>query len=178
MRTSLIAAVSAIGLLGGSALAQTSSPTPPPSAVPSSRAMAPGAPSAAQPAPPRAPAPNPLTMEDTGKIKGSSVYGSDDKKIGAVETVLMKPESKTVDRLVVSAGGILGIGGHDVALPIDEFKWDGNKDAFVINETAAQLKSMPEWKSASAAAAPSSAPLGSVGSSSGAPSSGSSGTSD
>ena len=93
-------------------------------------------------------------MEDTSQIKGSTVYGSDDKKIGAVSAVLMQPQSKTIDRLVVNEGGLLGVGGHRVAVPITEFKWNGDKDAFTIGKTADDLKSMPEWNAASAASVP------------------------
>ena len=87
-------------------------------------------------------------MEDVSKITGSSVYGSDDKKIGSVSTVLMKPDSKQIDRFVVTEGGVLGVGGRDVALPADEFKWDASKGGFKIAKTEDQLKSMPEWKAA------------------------------
>jgi hypothetical protein len=158
MRANLIVAVSALGLLAGPAFAQTSSP--PAGGVTAPRTTAPGAPTGG-PAPvalPRVPAPDPLSLEDTSQIKGSIVYGSDDKKIGSVSTVLMKPDSKTLDRLVVSEGGVLGIGSHRVALPIDDFKWDRDRDAFKVSETAAELKAMPAWNAASAdiATAPSS----------------------
>ena len=150
MRGSMIAAVSALALLAGPAIAQTSTTTPT-----TPRTATPGSPAAA----PSKPSPNPLAMEDVSKITGSSVYGSDDKKIGDVSTVLMAPDTKKIDRLVVSEGGVLGVGAHHVAVPVDDFKWDGQKDAFKISKTADQLKSMPEWKEpteASATTAPSS----------------------
>src|SRR3954464_15314077 len=57
---------------------------------------------AAQPAPiAQAERPDPLMAEDVSKVRGADVRGRDDKKIGDVETVLMKPESKQVDRVVV-----------------------------------------------------------------------------
>jgi sporulation protein YlmC with PRC-barrel domain len=161
MRSSLIAAVSALALLAGPTLAQTSPPT-------GGATTTPGAPAAGGAVvAPRTPAPNPFTLEDISAIKGSTVYGSDDKKIGDVSTVLMKPDSKTIDRLVVAEGGLLGVGSHRVALPIDDFKWDGQKEAFKISKTADELKAMPEWKSAASASS-------SIPSSSSVPSSGSS----
>jgi sporulation protein YlmC with PRC-barrel domain len=135
MRTSLIATVSALALLAGPALAQTTSP---------GGARPGGAPAASTPAP--KPLPDPMKQEDVSQIKGSAVYGSDDKKIGSVSTVLMKPDSKQIDRFVVTAGGVLGVGGHDVALPADQFKWDASKGGFKISQTEDQLKSMPAWK--------------------------------
>jgi sporulation protein YlmC with PRC-barrel domain len=140
MRSKLIATASALALIAGSALAQTTAPsstnrTPNPTNSMSTTAPA-----------PRTPAANPLKMEDISKISGSAVYGSDNSKIGSISTVLMNPESKTIDRFVVSAGGVLGVGGHKVALPVDQFTWDGEKDGFKLSKTTDDLKAMPEWQ--------------------------------
>jgi hypothetical protein len=85
-------------------------------------------------------------MEDISKINGAPVYGSDDGKIGSISTVLMKPESKTIDRFVVGEGGVLGVGTHYVALPINAFSWDSQRGGFRLAKTADDLKAMPEWK--------------------------------
>jgi len=130
---------SALALLAGPALAQSPSTggpvrTPGPPPITSQPA--------AQPSKPVA---NPLTMEDVSQVKGSPVFGSDDKRIGSVSTVLMKPESKTIDRMVVGEGGMLGVGTHYVALPITDFTWDAQAAAFKIAKTADDVKAMPEW---------------------------------
>jgi sporulation protein YlmC with PRC-barrel domain len=152
MRTGIIAVASVVALLAGSAMAQTSPGSGGPGARPPGGATS-------QPAPAKQPVVNPLTAEDVTKIKGTNVYGSDDKKIGDVSTVLMDPKSKTIDRLVVNAGGVLGMGGHHVALPVDDFSWDGQHEGFKIGKNADELKAMPEWKEGtSTAAASSSAP--------------------
>jgi sporulation protein YlmC with PRC-barrel domain len=88
---------------------------------------------------------NPLNQEDVSKLEGTTVYGSDDGKIGHVSTALMDPSSKKIDRLVVTAGGVLGVGGHRVAIPVEQFSWDAAKGAFKLNTTVAELKQMPEW---------------------------------
>ncbi len=93
----------------------------------------------------RAPAPNPLKQEDVSKIEGTSVLGKDGKKLGSVSNVLMKPDEKTIDRLVVHAGGVLGIGGRYVAMPVADFLWDADAQAFKISKTADDLTSMAEW---------------------------------
>jgi sporulation protein YlmC with PRC-barrel domain len=92
-----------------------------------------------------APKPNPLKSEDVSEITGNAVYGSDDSKLGSVSTVLMNPETKSVDRLVVAAGGVLGVGSHRVAVPISNVSWDADKGGFKISQTAEQLKAAPEW---------------------------------
>ena|SRR5438128_2679477 len=138
MRTIPIAAVAALALMTGVASAQMST-TPNTPARP-----APGATTAPAPAQ-RAPAINPLTQEDVSKIDGTAVYGGDDGKIGHVSTVLMDPSSKKLDRLVITAGGVLGVGGHRVAIPIDQFSWDADRAVFKLGMTQAALKQMPEW---------------------------------
>ena len=132
-----IAAVAALALMTGAASAQMST-------TPSSPARP--APGATTTAPmPKEAAINPLNQEDVSKIEGTTVYGSDDGKIGHVSTALMDPSSKKIDRLVVTAGGVLGVGGHRVAIPVGQFSWDADKGAFKLGTTVAELKQMPEW---------------------------------
>jgi len=92
----------------------------------------------------REPAVNPLTKGELSAIEGTSVYG-EDGKLGYVSTALMDPQTKKIDRLVVSAGGVLGIGGHRVAIPVDQFRWEADNGAFRLTTTMASLRSMPEW---------------------------------
>ena len=142
MRRTLLVAASALTLLAVPALAQTTSPgasnTPRSAGTGTSPSTAPQATSKG----------DPLKQDDVSEIKGAAVYGSDDKKIGTIATVLMKPESKTIDRLVVGAGGLLGVGARDVAMPIDQFQWDAAKGGFKIAKTEDDMKKMPEWKAA------------------------------
>jgi sporulation protein YlmC with PRC-barrel domain len=154
MRTSVIAAVSALALFAAPSLAQTTSP-----------GAAPRTPGASMPAPQKQPQPDPMKQEDVSQIKGAAVYGSDDKKIGSIDTVLMKPETKQIDRLVVGAGGVLGVGAHDVALPVDQFHWDAEKGGFKIAKTEADLKAMPAWQAPGTSTASGAPPAPSSGSS-------------
>lgn len=155
-RTSLIVLSGALMLLGGVASAQTTAPAQRPATPPATSAPSNTGPAATAPA--AKPAPNPLAMEDVSKLNGAVVYGNDDKRIGSVSTALMKPDTKQIDRLVVSDGGILGIGKHLVALPVENFKWDAQKAVFRVSMTADDLKNMPQWKESgteAASAAPS-----------------------
>src|SRR5439155_20630743 len=138
MRTISIAAASAVVLLTASAYAQSQS-------APGDTTPRSGAPAYSPAANPKAMAQNPLKQEDISKIEGTTVLGSDSKKLGDVSRVLMKPEHKTVDRLVIRTGGILGMGGRLVALPIDEFTWFSDAAAFKVLKTADDLQAMAEW---------------------------------
>jgi PRC-barrel domain len=138
MRT-LPITVAALTLLGAAASAQTLPTHNPASPPPPGAGMTP-----ARPAPPK-PAVNPLTQANLGKVKGAAVYGTHDIKLGHVADILMNPTTKKVERLVVSSGGVLGLGAHLVALPLDQFSWDAAQDGFKIAQTADSLKSMPAW---------------------------------
>jgi len=145
------AAVAAVLVLGSAgAWAQSSGP----GAAAPSRTAAP--PSNNAPSTSSAPMKDPLSSEDISQIEGSSVVASDGSSIGKVSTVLMDPASKKVDRLVVAEGGVLGVGAHKVALPVDSFRWDGQKHEFKLQKTADDLKAMPEWQQPQLAEAPSS----------------------
>lgn len=155
MRAIAIAALSTFALISAPAFAQTTPSaggmgTSPPAAATHTGDM--GSTTARPAASQSQPQPNPLTKADVSKITGTDVYGSDDKKIGSISTELMKPDSKTIDRLVISTGGVLGVGAHYVALPIDQFSWDNDKSAFKISSTEKELAGMPAWHEQSAAA--------------------------
>ena len=146
MRKFILAAASVLALTVGAAQAQQSQGTTGTNQAaplpPASDTTTMGQPVANLP-----PAPNPLESQDVSKLDGADVYGADGKKIGDVSTALMNPSNKTIDRLVVSSGGVLGIGMHYVVLPIADFSWDSQKAGFRIAETAKDIKAMPEWKS-------------------------------
>ena len=135
MQKTPIAAAAVLVMLTVAASAQTTSPSAPRPTTPST------APAPVQ----HQPAINPLTKDDVSNVEGTNVYGGDDSKLGYVSTVLMDPQTKKIDRLVVNAGGMLGMGGHRVALPIDQFKWDTAKGGFKLSNTLASLKAMPAW---------------------------------
>ena len=136
MRTIAIAAISAALLSSTSVYAQTTTHPASPGASPPATAPAAAAPR---------PAPNPLKQEMVSNIEGTTVYGKDDSKLGSVSEVLMDPDSKKIDRLVVKTGGVLGVGGHRFALPIDQFTWEADKGVLKVSMDEAAAKSQPDW---------------------------------
>lgn len=153
---SAVSVVALLALGAGNAAAQNAL-SPPPGAGESSSPAA--APNAAANAPNSSasttPMKDPLTSEDISQIDGVSVAGSDGSSIGKISTVLMNPSTKKIDRLVVAEGGVLGVGAHNVALPVDAFRWDAQNNNFVVQKTADDLKAMPEWQKPQLAEAPS-----------------------
>jgi len=79
-------------------------------------------------------------------LKGATIYGADDHKIG---TVSHTHGRGTASLVVVDVGGFLGIGAKPVAVRIGDLDFmrdeDGNVHA-VTGWTKDQLKEMPEHK--------------------------------
>jgi sporulation protein YlmC with PRC-barrel domain len=135
MRATSLLAASAAMLVSAAALAQQ--------APPSGGAINPHPPGLVTA--PRPPAPDPLQQTDVSKLDGAAVIGSDGQQIGDISTVLMRPQDRRIDRLVVHTGGVLGIGGRYVAMPVGDFTWDGVKNAFVVAKTLNDVKYMANW---------------------------------
>ena len=57
------------------------------------------------------------------KILGKAVYNDKNEKIGVVDDLIITPD-KSVFYAIVGAGGFLGMGKHDVAIPVGQFKED------------------------------------------------------
>jgi sporulation protein YlmC with PRC-barrel domain len=56
------------------------------------------------------------------KLIGLNVYNRDNEKIGGI-TELIVDEGGKLDAVVVGAGGFLGVGEHDVAIPFEDVSW-------------------------------------------------------
>jgi sporulation protein YlmC with PRC-barrel domain len=56
------------------------------------------------------------------KVIGLNVYNNDNEKIGGI-TELIVDRSGKIDAVVVGAGGFLGLGEHDVAIPYSQVSW-------------------------------------------------------
>ncbi|KRB21241.1 PRC-barrel domain-containing protein [Mesorhizobium sp. Root172] len=62
-----------------------------------------------------------------GDLKGTTVYGANDAKVGEISDVVLTPDNKT-DAVIVDVGGFLGIGGKEVAVGLDNLKFITDKN--------------------------------------------------
>jgi sporulation protein YlmC with PRC-barrel domain len=94
------------------------------------------------------------------KLVGVNVYNEQNDKIGDINDVIIDASGK-VDGVVVSVGGFLGMGEHDVLMKLDQIKFSNKAsttgstssnskqwypDRGVVNATKDQLKAMPQFK--------------------------------
>jgi len=63
-------------------------------------------------------------------LKGTTVYGANDARVGEIGDVILTPDNKA-DAVIIDVGGFLGIGEKEVAVGMDNLKFmtdkDGNK---------------------------------------------------
>lgn len=124
--------VSVIGLLlTAGAVAQVSTPTP---------------------APPRPTTPPP-TLQGMTEWRGSQLIGMDVKnqqgeQLGEVADLVLDPREAKIKSVVISSGGMLGIGAKKVAVPWEQVKPASDAEAFVVTMTREELQQAPQWESA------------------------------
>ncbi|TGQ09782.1 MULTISPECIES: PRC-barrel domain-containing protein [unclassified Mesorhizobium] len=87
-------------------------------------------------------------------LKGTTVYGANDAKIGTIGDVVLTPDKKP-DAVIVNVGGFLGIGAKEVAVGMDKLKFmtdkNGNKYLYT-NFTKEQLQAQTAYDKSSYAA--------------------------
>ena len=78
------------------------------------------------------------------QILGQHVYNDTNQKVGEVEDIIISPE-RSASYAIVSTGGFLGIGSHDVAIPAAQFKL--SNDRLVLpGATKETLRAMPPFE--------------------------------
>ncbi|MBB5213694.1 PRC-barrel domain-containing protein [Parapusillimonas granuli] len=138
------------------AFAQTTAPAPTNPTAPGSPAVpgspaspatppaAPGAtPPAGSAAAPAAEAKESITgLSVKKKIMGKTVVNENDEKIGEINDVVLAADGKAI-YFIVGAGGFLGMGERDVAIPFKEINQTGDK-LVLSGYTKDQLKALPK----------------------------------
>ena len=75
-------------------------------------------------------------------IIGKSVFNENDEKIGDVSDIVVASDGRSMF-LLIGAGGFLGMGAKDVAVPFDRFE-RSNDRIVLTGYTKEQLKALPE----------------------------------
>ncbi|MEJ8296344.1 PRC-barrel domain-containing protein [Delftia tsuruhatensis] len=77
-------------------------------------------------------------------VLGKSVYNEEGKTVGKIDDVIVAPD-KAVSYAIVGAGGFLGMGKHDVAIPVNQFRVENNKIT-LPGATKDALKALPKFE--------------------------------
>jgi len=78
------------------------------------------------------------------QILGKTLYNEKKEKVGTIDDIIIAPD-KAVSYAIVGAGGFAGLGKHDVAIPVSQFKEEGG--TFILpGATKEIIKAMPEFE--------------------------------
>jgi len=77
------------------------------------------------------------------QVIGRTVYNDKGEAVGIVDDVIVAPD-KSLSYAIIGAGGYLGVGKHDVAVPVSQFKRNTGK-LVLAGATKDALKTMPAF---------------------------------
>jgi sporulation protein YlmC with PRC-barrel domain len=77
------------------------------------------------------------------QLLGQPVYNDKNEHIGKVEDIIISPD-RNASFAIISAGGFLGIGSHDVAIPAGQFKRTDDR-LILPGATKELVKAMPPF---------------------------------
>jgi len=77
-------------------------------------------------------------------LMGKTIYNDAGQKVGNVEDLIISPD-KSVSYVIVGAGGFIGIGRHDVAIPVTQIKDQAGK-LVMSGATKDMIKAMPAFE--------------------------------
>ena len=140
MTRTLVVLAAVSGLTMSTALAQA--PAPPSPATP---------PAAATAKPGSSQIVNSQAKDEwlASKLKGTTVLGSDDQKIGSVVDILLD-KSGQVRAFVIGVGGVLGLGAREIAIDLTQFHEvpaaNGGQEQLKVSMTKDQLAQADAFK--------------------------------
>jgi sporulation protein YlmC with PRC-barrel domain len=96
--------------------------------------------------------PKPSAMLGTSKalytsdLIGATVKNPEGESLGSIQELVLDPQDAKIKNVVVSMGGLLGIGAKSVAIPWQEVTPQSDGKAVVVAMGKEELQSAPEWK--------------------------------
>src|SRR5262245_21065762 len=78
------------------------------------------------------------------QIMGQSIYNDQGEVIGSVDDLIVAPD-KALSYAIIGVGGFLGLGKHDVAVSVSQFKKEGGR-LILPGATKDALKALPSFE--------------------------------
>jgi sporulation protein YlmC with PRC-barrel domain len=76
-------------------------------------------------------------------LLGKTIYNDAGQSVGKIEDLIISPD-RNVSYVIVGAGGFIGLGRHDVAIPVSQIQDQAGK-LVMPAATKDMIKSMPEF---------------------------------
>jgi sporulation protein YlmC with PRC-barrel domain len=78
-------------------------------------------------------------------VRGLDVYDSTDEEIGSVEDLYVDQQARQPRFLVVSAGGVLGLGKKQFLIPIEDVSRDVGEERVTVTQPREKVANSPEF---------------------------------
>src|SRR5699024_6538667 len=76
-------------------------------------------------------------------MMGTNIINRAGENLGAIKDIMIDPSSGSVAYVVVSLGGFLGIGDKLLAIPMEAFQIDREREEFIMDVDKAKLEYAP-----------------------------------
>jgi sporulation protein YlmC with PRC-barrel domain len=90
------------------------------------------------------------TAQSAEDLKGMNVVSQNGEAIGSISEVRIDPQSGEVQFVTVTKGGVLGIGGEDIAVPLEAFQFDPQNELATLTVDESKLDNAPQQANKSA----------------------------
>lgn len=88
------------------------------------------------------------SMIGSDKVQGTSVYDREANHLGSIQTAMIDKLSGQVAYVVISFGGLLGIGEHYYPVPWKQLRHNEQYGGYVVDITRQQLEAAPRYEAA------------------------------
>ena len=78
------------------------------------------------------------------QILGKAVYNEKNMRVGRIDDIIVTPE-RAVSYVIVGAGGFVGLGRHDVAIPVNQLQEKDGKYV-LAGATKEAIKALPKFE--------------------------------
>ncbi|MDW7772095.1 MAG: PRC-barrel domain-containing protein [Desulfobulbaceae bacterium] len=78
------------------------------------------------------------------ELKGLKVVSQQGEDLGEIKDVKMDPQSGRISHVTMSKGGILGIGGEDIAVPLGAFNFNTEQEEATLTVDQSKLDNAPQ----------------------------------
>jgi sporulation protein YlmC with PRC-barrel domain len=80
------------------------------------------------------------------RLIGADVKNQQGEALGEIEELVIDPQDAKIKAVVISGGGVLGLGAKRVSVPWNQVKPGADDDEFVIAMSKDEFQNAPSWE--------------------------------
>ena len=85
----------------------------------------------------------PVKHLTASSIVGDKIYNSADEQLGEIKDIMLNIDEGSIAYVVIESGGFLGMGQKYFAVPFNALRLDGDRKAFILDQSKESLESLP-----------------------------------